>query len=102
MIIELLNTPNLDLDDALRKSLAHSYYWRLRLWIENDKNTPLQILKEMLWDATIRFIYYHSSTEMDAIITNPNFQLDEEVEQIIKRFNPTAVSKIEARIKELT
>lgn len=102
LIIELLNIPNLDLDDSLRKSLAHSDYWELRLWIANDKNTPLQILKEMLWSATKIFIGYDSSTEMDAIITNPNFELDEEVEQIIKRFNPTAVSKIESRIKELT
>lgn len=102
LIIQLLNIPNLDLDDELRKSLAHSDYWQLRLWIANDKNTPLQILKEMLWGATTIFVGYDSSTEMDVIITNPNFELDEEVEEIIKRFNPTEFSKIESRIKELT
>lgn len=102
LIIELLNVPHLSLDDKLRKTLAYSNYYKLRLWVANDKNTSLQILKDMLWGAITLFIGHNWSIEMDSIITNPNFELDNEVKKIIKRFNPTEVSKIESRIKELT
>lgn len=102
LIIELLNTERLEIDEELEKMLAHSDYWRLRLWVAEDKNTSLAILKEMLPDAIKRFFWRNSSTDIDAIITNPNFKLDEEVKQIIEKFSLDEGAKIEARIKELT
>lgn len=102
LIIELLNTERLEIDEELEKMLAHSDYWRLRLWVAEDKNTSLSILKEMFWRAAHDLIIHNSSTEIDAIITNPNFELDEEVKQIINRFGSTGITNIEARIKELT
>lgn len=102
LIIELLNTERLEIDEELRKTLANSDYWKLRLWVAEDKNTSLSILKEMLPDAIKRFFWRNSSTNIDAIITNSNFELDEEVKQILEKFSLDEGTKIEARIKELT
>lgn len=103
LILEFLSVPSLELSEKNRKKLAYSEYWRLKLWVAKDEKTPLTVLKtrEMFFRAAQNIVYEYSSEMFDAIVTNPNFDVDEEIEQTIQGFSSKGAKKIKARIAEL-
>lgn len=102
LVLQFLSVPGFELNEANRKKLACSEYWKLRLWVAKDEKTPLKILKKkkMLFNA-IRDFEAGSSLLFDAIVENSNFEVDEQVKRILEPFSSETVEKVIARIKEL-
>ena len=102
LILDILSTPNFEIEQEVVKKLSNSNYSKLRLGVAKDSNTPLQILKDMFSDEAFAIVGYGYSEVFDAIITNPRFELDEEINQKIQAFGPCGISTINARVKKIT
>lgn len=102
-IIDLLNVPTLELDEELRKLLSISIWTSLKKWVIQDKNTSFELLKsdQLFMYAAIELIQSHDSTLFDAIVKNPKFKWDEELERNIMDISPEGRKIIKARIEVL-
>lgn len=83
LIMEILATSNLVLEDDVRISLSESDYWQLRQWVAYDTNTSLDLLYKMLIPAVQSVFWHHNFTILDALISNTNFEISESLKYII-------------------
>lgn len=75
----------------------------LKVLVAKNGETSLQILKNgaMFIAAASKFVDGNDTRLFDAIVTNPNFEVDEEIEETIQAFASKRAAKIRARIEQL-
>ena len=82
---------------------AHFVDVEIKVLVAQNEKTSLQLLKSsgMFIVAASEFVNDNKSILFDAIVTNPNFEIDEEIEQTIRAFASKRAKKIKARIEQL-
>lgn len=102
-ILALLNVPGLQVNDKVRELLAVSTELQLKLWVAEDKNTSLELLKtdKLFMCATLDLVQSRKPVLFDAIFKNPNFKWDEEIEQKMEMFSAEGRKIIKERIESL-
>ncbi len=103
MILEILMLPKLKLSEESRRSLASSVKVKWKLWIAKSDETSFDILKlrQMFYWSAICFEIDGDPRLFDAIVMNPNFRVDEYIEEEISLFKPDEQKRIRSRIEEL-
>lgn len=101
-ILEFLEVPNFEIEESLLKMLAKSEYWKLRVWVAQYPKTSFEILKNMFLGEARHMVKSDVSIVFDEIIKNQNFEIDEEIKQLINLFSDKyEKDKIVKRIEKL-
>ncbi len=103
MVLKILMLPNLKLSEKNRRGLATSMSLKWRLWVAKNEETSLDVLKlrQMFYWGTCYFALDGYPKLFDAIVVNPNFRVDEYIEEEISLFKPDEQKRIRSRIEEL-
>ncbi len=99
----LINTLGSELDEGCITFIAYAFFVEVELKVLAAKNekTSLELLKKMFILAVSKFVDDNEPILFDAIVTNPNFEVDEEIEQTIRAFDSKRAEKIKKRIEQL-
>lgn len=104
-VIKLINAVGSELSKNNMEFIACAHWTdvELKVLVAKNEKTTLQILKNgaMFINAASKFVVNNDTRLFDAIVTNPNFEIDEEIEQIIKAFASKRAEKIRVRIEKL-
>lgn len=89
-IMDILNVPGFELEESIREILSCYGNLHLKIWVAEDAKTALHILKSdrMFMTAGKELVQSGNCLLFDAIVQNPNFKWDEEVEESMKYFSP--------------
>lgn len=101
----LINTLGSKLDKGCIEFIVYAPFAlvevELKVLVAQNEKTSLKLLKEMFCLAALKFVDDNEPILFDAIVTNPNFELDEEIEQMTKVFTSKKAEKIKTRIERL-
>lgn len=108
-IMVLMNAVGSELSDLNRELIAcaswtcYENWMSLKVFIAQDEKTSLEILKidEMFKLASIELVQSRDARLFDAIVTNPNFRVDDDIEEAISEISPEGRKIIRERIAEL-
>ena len=102
-VLELLAVPGFELDEGIRAFLSCSKVLTIKKWVAENARTSLELLKtnQLFMTAARDLIQSNACILFDAIVKNPNFKWDEEMEQKIENFSPKGRKIIRERIEKL-
>jgi len=100
LVLELLNIPGFEVDEELRKKLAHSVYYPFNYWVAESEKTSSEILKDMFLCDVGLFVRNDWANLLDSIISNPNFKFDSDLSTYIKtRYHIRHYNRVVEKIK---
>lgn len=101
----LINTLGSELDEGCIEFIVYAPFalaeLEIKVLVAQNEKTSLKLLKEMFFLAALKFVSDNEPILFDAIVTNPNFEVDEEIEQTIRTFVSKRAEKIKKRIEQL-
>lgn len=101
-ILKLINVPNFQLEESLRKKLIKLNYWPLKIWVAKDKFTSEQLLSRMFLIECVNFIKDNSSLVLHAVIQNKKFKITDPLRQKMKLiFTEEECRKIMMKVRQL-
>lgn len=107
-IMALIDAVGSELSEANRELIAlgdwlHGRWKKMRIRVATDPKTSFKILKmeTMFRFSALELIQSNDSQLFDAIVQNPNFEWDKEIEEQIEVFSPAGREIIRQRVERL-